>query len=571
MSSTPSSARPRMPRHDSSRASLRLDRLGFVWPDGRRIFENLTVSLTGTVGLVGPNGTGKSVLLRLAASRLAPTEGGLSAPDDVAYLPQETTLRTADTVADLLGVAPRLHALRAVLDGALEGDELLHALELVGDEWDLEERSIALLAEYGLPVDGPGFLTRRVGTLSGGEAMIVALAGVERAAAALTLCDEPTNNLDAVARARFYAAVERWSAGRDDRTLVVASHDVELLRRVDAIAELRPVGVRSMLAERAELRTFGASGTADAWEVYRQGLAAERESAERRVREAASHLASERRQRIEAETKLARSARSGRAAADSMPKILANARRNQAEATAGRTRTMMAGKEGAARADLDAAREELPADTAISIDLPDTCVPAGRTVLDLPLASLDLPRDAVVDQSPVGGASLHLRGPERVRVTGRNGAGKSTLLAHLARAAVVPVGWLRQRLGGGDGWEGLNDDASVLANVRSVLPGSTEAEVKARLARFHFRGARVGEPVGRLSGGERFRVALARILLADPAPQLLLLDEPTNNLDLDSVDQLVSALEGFGGALVLVTHDDEFARRVGPGTEWRVG
>ncbi|GHD03156.1 ATP-binding cassette domain-containing protein [Zhihengliuella salsuginis] len=560
-----------MPRHDSSRTSLRLDRLGFVWPDGRRIFDELTATLTGTVGLVGPNGTGKSVLLKLAASRLAPTEGSLRAPAGVAYLPQETTLRTNDTVADLLGVSSQLSALRGVLGGDLDGGALTRALEAVGDEWDLEERSVALLAEYGLPVDGPGFLTRRVGTLSGGEAMIVALAGVERAGAALTLCDEPTNNLDSVARGRFYTAVERWNAGREDRTLMVASHDVELLRRVDTIAELRPVGVRSMLADRADLRTFSASGTDDAWEVYQQGLAAEREGAERRVREAESSLATERRQRIEADIKLARSARSGRAAADSMPKILANARRNQAEATAGRTRTMRAGREGAARADLDAAREELPADTAISIDLPDTLVPAGRTVLDVPLDDVPLPRGATVEQSPVAGARLHLRGPERVRVTGRNGAGKSTLLAYVAGTAVVPVGWLRQRLGAGEGWEGLRDDASVLDNVRAVLPGSTDAEIRAKLARFHFRGGRVDEPAGQLSGGERFRVALARILLADPAPQLMLLDEPTNNLDLDSVDQLVSALEGYGGALLLVTHDEEFARRITPECEWHVG
>ena len=99
----------------------------------------------------------------------------------------------------------------------------------------------------------------------------------------------------------------------------------------------------------------------------------------------------------------------------------------------------------------------------------------------------------------------------------------------------MPVGYLPQRL------DVLDDSASVLDNVRAVAP-CPRSEVRAGLARFLLSGDAVHRPVGTLSGGERFRVALARLLLADPPPQLLLLDEPTNNLDLTSVDQLVEAL-----------------------------
>ncbi len=89
------------------------------------------------------------------------------------------------------------------------------------------------------------------------------------------------------------------------------------------------------------------------------------------------------------------------------------------------------------------------------------------------------------------------------------------------------------------------------------------AELRNRLARFLIRGDAVTRPVSTLSGGERFRVALARLLLADPPPQLIVLDEPTNNLDLDTVDQLVNALAAYRGAMLVVSHDDAFLARLG--------
>jgi ATPase subunit of ABC transporter with duplicated ATPase domains len=90
-----------------------------------------------------------------------------------------------------------------------------------------------------------------------------------------------------------------------------------------------------------------------------------------------------------------------------------------------------------------------------------------------------------------------------------------------------------------------------------------DKELRNRLARFLIRGAAMNRPVAALSGGERFRVALAKLLLADPAPHLVVLDEPTNNLDLDTVDQLVEALRAYRGAVLIVSHDDQFLERLG--------
>lgn len=535
-------------------ASVTLDRLTFTWPDGTTALDSVSGSFgSGRTGLVGRNGAGKSTLLRLMAGELSPTTGNLTTTGEVAYLPQQLTLDVDRRVSELLGVAEALDAVRAISAGDIDQAHF----DAVGDDWDIEARAELSLAEAGLV---PEFLDRRVGELSGGEAVLVAIAGIRLRRAPITLFDEPTNNLDRDARAKLAAMVRSWKG-----TLIVVSHDLSLLELMDDTAELYA----------QTLSVFG--GPYSEWRAW---LDAEQEAARQAEVTAKQEFRKEKRQRIEAEVKLAHRSRTAKKAEieKRVPKIVAHGRKMAAEVSAGKLRTEVSAKEDAARTALDEAGRRLRSDASMKIELPDPQVSRSRRI-------------AMIGD---GERSWIVQGPDRVALIGRNGAGKTTLLERLVAEAGVHdsaqmpkigpddgsaahseesllnterptlvataltdrIGYLPQRI------DGLDENRSVFENIADAAPQVPEKELRNRLARFLIRGATAERPVAALSGGERFRVALAKLLLSDPAPHLVVLDEPTNNLDIDTVDQLVEALRAYRGAVLVVSHDDAFLARL---------
>ena len=530
----------------SADAAVIVEDVSYSWPDGTPVFTGLCATFTpGVTGLIGANGAGKTTLLRLIAAELVPGSGRVHAPGRTGRVPQLVAEDPGATVSGLLGISRVRAALRAIEAGSVaEAD-----YEAVGEDWDIENRALALLGRSGFTattqlLDAPA--TR----LSGGQASKIALLGARLAAWDVTLLDEPTNNLDAPTRGFVYDALTDWPG-----IVIVASHDRTLLNLAGHIADLDPRGVRSFLGNYDEYRRY-AAGQEDAARRRLAGAEAELARAKRR-------LATER----EREQQRNRAARRERAAGN-VSKAVADYFANRAEKNAGgkaglHARAVKAATEARAEADAAARTPE-----AIRIDLPETALATAKQILAFELA----------------GERFGVFGPERIRISGTNGAGKSTLLgwltgsvaesghyprsvlgeARLLVAPTVPVGVLRQR------HDDLDQFVTPLDAVLASAASRSPHEAKRLLARLNLTGDAHSRPIGALSGGERFKVALARVLFAVPAPQLLVLDEPANNLDVASLNQLADALAGYRGALLVVTHDERLAADLGLDQTWTV-
>lgn len=350
-----------------------------------------------------------------------------SAPNgEVGYLPQTLTLRQDTTIAELLGIQSILDAMKAIETGDVDQRHF----DMIGDDWDIESRADEALDQIGFSAAD---LDRRVAEVSGGEGMLIAITGLRIRRTPITLLDEPTNNLDRMTRAKLADFVDQWPG-----TLIVVSHDLELLEHMDNTTELYG----------ARLNTFG--GPYSEWKEHQEQ---EQAAAVQAARSAQQALKVEKKQRIEAETKLARRERAGKKTQKDggIPKILAGNRASKAQASAGSMRATLDDKVQAAQAAVDAADARVRDDERIRLVLPDPGVPRGRRLAELEYE----------------GRTIVIQGPERVALIGANGAGKSTLIEQIVhRAEPIPgrphgrlvtdlVGFLPQRL------DGLDEDASA--------------------------------------------------------------------------------------------------------------
>lgn len=300
--------------------SITLSDVGLAWPDGTTALSGVTGTFNlGRTGLTGLNGSGKSTLLRLIAGELTPSTGHIATSAPVSYLPQTLPLAVDATVADLLGVTARVAALRAIE----AGDPAERHFEVLDEDWDIESRAAEALRSVGLSEIG---LDRRV------------------------------------ARTRLADAVRTWRG-----TLVIVSHDTALLELMDHTAELHD----------GQLDVFG--GPYSAW---REHLAEQQGAAARAERAAEQVVKTEKRQRVEAQTKLARRARYARTDFENKrrPKIVMQQRKTEAQVSAGKLRTELDDKVQAAQAQLSAAQARVRDDAQIRIDLPDpTSRPVGAS------------------------------------------------------------------------------------------------------------------------------------------------------------------------------------------------
>jgi ATPase subunit of ABC transporter with duplicated ATPase domains len=504
---------------------------------------DFSVSPGDRVGLIAPNGVGKSTLLRLLAGELHPETGSVVSTGTVAHLTQETLHRAGESLRDHLarrtGVAKAeewlQRAAEALADGG--GEDYPDAL----DHWtaigagDFGERADAVCERLGLQadlLDG-----RSPDELSGGQQARLRLAAVLLTRADVLLLDEPTNDLDTTGLDLLESHV-RGCPG----AIVLVSHDREFLARTTtAIAELDEFSHK--------LSVFGGG-----WDAYVD----EKANAERRAQEEYEAYAATRDSLVQRSRQVREWSRQGvrragnaKARNDEKDKNIRAARKQAAENLTAKASVV----------DRQLARLEEVEEPREAWQLRLTLPSAGRGSS----VAFTL-RQAVVSRGDVtlGPIDLTIGAGERWRITGPNGSGKSTLLGALLGR--IPLDSGDRSIGPGvvvGEVDQLRAEFASDASALRIVAGATglpDVEVRTLLAKFRLGADTVLRPARELSPGERTRAGLA--LLQARGTTCLVLDEPTNHLDLPAIEQLEQALETYEGTLLLVTHDRRLASAV---------
>ncbi len=502
---------------------------------------DFTVAAGDAIGLVGPNGVGKSTLLRVLAGRLQPDRGRveLTPPTaTVGYLAQERGGDRAESIRDHLhrrtgvtAASAELHAAADALAGQGPDSRTTTRYDVALQRWlslgaaDLDARVAGVWDDLGL---APELLDQPTATLSGGEGARVGLAALLLSRFDVYLLDEPTNDLDLDGLDRL----ERWVDSLDAGVVIVSHDRTFLARTITSVIELDEFthraarfdgGWQAYLDEKAAVERHAWERFAD-YETKRSTLAGRAQ----REREWAS----------QGQAKVRRS--------DESDKFIRHHRISQTEQLAGR----------AARTERAITRLEVVEKPRVPWDLRLDIGAAARSG-DI-VARLD---GAVIEYAGfrLGPIDLLVTAGERVAIVGANGSGKTTLLELLLgrrrpdagavrRGPAVVVGevaQVRDELSGGG-------DRSLLRTFQDVT-GLDQGDTRTLLAKFGLVSDHVLRPPGTLSPGERTRASLA-VLMANEV-NLLVLDEPTNHLDLPAIEQLEVALAAFAGTVLLVTHD----------------
>ena len=471
---------------------------------GRTILDGASAAILpgARVGLIGRNGAGKSTLMKAIIGQIEPDGGSIEMPrrTRLGYIAQEAPSGSATPFETVLAADTERARLIDEAEHCTDPHRLsdLHERLLAIDAYSAPARASRILLGLGFDEE---MQAHPLDSYSGGWKMRVALAALLFSQPDVLLLDEPSNHLDLESTLWLENFLKGYSG-----TVLVISHERDLLNNVvDTILHL----------ERGKLAIY--AGGYDAFE---------RQRAERAAQIAAAR-AQQDAQRARLQDYIARN----------------SARASTAKQAQSRAKMLAKMQPIAALAD----------DPSLSFDFP------SPSELKPPLITLDMAAVGYADRPVLRRLNLRIDPDDRIALLGRNGNGKTTLARLLAAQLPAMEGEVhasgKMRVGYFTQYqvEELHGDDTPLQHMTRAMAGKTPAAVRAQLGRFGFSGDKAMTLVARLSGGERARLALA--LITRDAPHLLILDEPTNHLDVDAREALVQALNGYDGAVILISHD----------------
>ncbi|MBO4582692.1 MAG: ABC-F family ATP-binding cassette domain-containing protein [Alphaproteobacteria bacterium] len=435
-----------------------------------------------------------------------------------------------------------------ILDGVSVVFNNSDRVAIVGDNGSGKTTLLKLLAGEIAPDSGnvahsaTTYMMKQINAMdakSGGERQSAELWRAFNSGAAILLLDEPTNNLDADAKQRFFSELMAYPFG-----VVVVSHDRELLQKMDRIIEVANGKLRVyggnydfyVAQKRAEQETIMAKYVNTKKEIARLNNTIDIAQNTRQHHEAkqAKEIASSRRSRIDA-----------------------NALKGKSQETEAKKRAIIQ-KKLDTQLDLQQELSSQMIDDKIKIPVPN------KPFYSKELVQISDLKFGYGDRMIFNGFDFSMYGGDRIRIIGRNGSGKTTLLKLICgqlkpKSGAVKVfgkiAYLNQDL------SVLDKDKTIIDNIMDIA-GVLKHDAHVIAANFGFRGNTSNKKVGVLSGGELLKATLAAVLGGADQPDLLILDEPTNNLEIKSIVILEDALNQYRGAILLVSHDEIFAKNI---------
>ncbi|WP_298774613.1 ATP-binding cassette domain-containing protein [uncultured Shewanella sp.] len=512
---------------------LQASHLSYQFENGDYILKNISCTLQARLtGLIGQNGSGKSILTALLAQQRVPTSGSVNLNTQVQCYHQFPLNDIAPqlTIAQYLDVENILNALNKIKQGHSEDKWF----DIIADNWLLEDEVSQLLLQINLP-NNPHMLCSN---LSGGQLSCLRLWKLFQSNAGLLILDEPSNHLDFRAKQWLIKQIHLFTG-----SILLISHDRLLLREMEHIWELSSLG----------LKEYGGN-----FDFYFNQKKQQQQSVERQlfnVKKQQQQLQAQHQSNKEKADKRAMMGKKIRQKG-SQSKMLLNAKKDKATSRTSNRIKQYQSQNASLQQTLNHLNAHTQSTQKQHLYLPN---PSGKKCT---LLHID---DGVLPYGYNLPIQLILHSNDKVHLRGANGCGKSTLFhvlletTRLKQGGVnlnTPLFFLNQHI------ELSCQHQSVLNYVQHHSNETNETQIRTLLAGIGFRANTVYRTVKQLSGGEKVKLALLTVNLQVPVP-LMLLDEPDNHLDIDSKQTLANMLAAYKGAFMLISHDDDFVKQCG--------